>query len=85
MTKTKDGDEQEQLLHLVFGGEPVGRVMDGSFHFLPPTTNASDALVFAFGYQALPSGIAHISTPAYYSLAAVSDPLPRSNSIRLMY
>ena len=54
---------------------PVGRVMDGSFHFLPPSGTAGDALVFSFGLQGLPTGIALMATPAYYPLAAVSDVL----------
>ena len=51
----------------------VGRVMDGSFHFVPPSGNASDALIFSVGFFAHPNGISYTSTPVYYSLATVSD------------
>lgn len=67
-----------------------GRVMDGSVHFIPPVGSASAALVFSLGFDVLrvpptpdvvdendfiPSGIAQIATPVYYSLASVSDPV----------
>ncbi len=75
--------ERDLLPDLVLGGNFIGRVMDGSFHFVPPTPSASDALVFSFGYKALPNGIAHVATPAYYSLGAVSDPIIEPKPILL--
>ena len=66
--------ERDLLPDFVIGGEFIGRVMDGSFHFVAPTVDTTDALVLSFGYQALPNGIAHVATPAYYSLGPVSDP-----------
>lgn len=67
--------ERDLLPIWTSGGVNIGRVMDGSFHFLPPSGTAGDALVFSFGLQGLPSGIALMATPAYYPLAAVSDVL----------
>jgi hypothetical protein len=67
--------ERDVLPVWVAGGLNLGRVMDGSYHFLPPSGTAGDALVFSFGLQALPTGIALLATPAYYPLAAVSDVL----------
>ncbi len=56
------------------GGGFWGRVMDGSFHFIPPSGTAGEALVFAFGLGTIPeTGIALIATPAYYPLAGVSN------------
>jgi hypothetical protein len=67
--------ERDVLPVWVSGGANLGRLMDGSFHFLPPSGSAGDALVFSFGLQSLPTGIALLATPAYYPLAAVSDVL----------
>ncbi len=67
--------ERDLLPIWASGGTNIGRVMDGSFHFLPPSGTAGDALVFSFGLSALPTGTALIATPAYYPLAAVSDVL----------
>jgi hypothetical protein len=59
---------------LVDGGNNfLGRVMDGSVHFVPPSGNASDALILSMGFFSHPSGIAFTATPVYYSLATVSD------------
>ena len=58
---------------LTSGGVAFGRLMDGSFHFIPPEGSAGDALVFSFGLTSLTGGIAGLATPAYYPLAAVSD------------
>jgi hypothetical protein len=65
--------ERDLLPTYVVGGVPIGRVMPGSFHFIPPSGSASDALVFSFGLVALNGGIPGIATPAYYPLSAVSD------------
>ncbi len=65
--------ERDLLPKYVSGGNPLGRVMDGSFHFIAPTGSAGDAFVFAFGLIALNGGIAGLATPAYYPLGAVSD------------
>jgi hypothetical protein len=51
----------------------LGRVMDGSFQFVPPSGNASDALILSIGFFAHPNGISFTATPVYYSLATVSD------------
>ena len=67
--------ERDLVPYMQVGGQQIGRVMDGSFHFIPPLGTAPSALVFSMGYQALPSGIAHVAVPAYYPLASVSDPL----------
>ncbi|HZM00559.1 MAG TPA: hypothetical protein VFD43_09945 [Planctomycetota bacterium] len=68
--------ERDLLPTWSVNGNPVGRVMDGSFHFVAPSAGADEALVFAFGLAAMPkSGVAQTAPPAYYSLAAVSDPL----------
>jgi hypothetical protein len=67
--------ERDLLPNWASGGTNIGRVMGGSFHFLPPSGTAGEALVFAFGLSALPTGVALQATPAYYPLAAVSDVL----------
>jgi len=51
----------------------LGRVMDGSLQFVPPSGNASDALVLSMGFFTHPNGISFTATPVYYSLASVSD------------
>jgi hypothetical protein len=65
--------ERDLVPTFVTAGTKLGRLMDGSFHFIPPVGSASDALVFSFGLTSLTGGIAGIATPAYYPLAAVSD------------
>ncbi|HEX5011843.1 MAG TPA: hypothetical protein VFY71_15730 [Planctomycetota bacterium] len=65
--------ERDLLPMWVSGGANMGRVMGGSCHFVAPGGTAGDALVFSFGFGALPNGIALMATPAYYPLAAVSD------------
>jgi len=65
--------ERDLMPNYMSGGNTLGRVMDGSFHFIAPTGSAGDALVFAFGLTALNGGIAGLATPAYYPLSAVSD------------
>jgi len=65
--------ERDVLPMWVSGGANLGRVMDGSFHFIAPSGSAGDALVFSFGLGAFENGIAIGATPAYYPLAAVSD------------
>jgi len=67
--------ERDLVPEIQIGGMPVGRVMDGSFHFVPPVGNAADALVFTFGGTALDNGIANFAPPAYYPLANVSNEL----------
>jgi hypothetical protein len=58
------------------GGNFIGRVMDGSFHFLPPSGNAPTALILVLGFSSLePFGIAQTAAPGYYPLSAVSDPV----------
>jgi len=65
--------ERDLLPMWVSGGANQGRVMGDSYHFVPPGGTAGDALVFSYGFGALPNGIALMATPAYYPLAAVSD------------
>lgn len=65
--------ERDLLPVWTSGGKNLGRVMDGSFHFLPPAGTAGDALVFSFGLGALPNGTALLATPAYFPLSGVSD------------
>lgn len=67
--------ERDLLPVWTAGGKNLGRVMDGSFHFLPPAGTAGDALVFSFGLSATPNGTALLATPAYFALAGVSDQL----------
>ncbi len=67
--------ERDLLPVWTSGGVNLGRVMGGSFHFLPPSGTAGDALVFSFGLSATSTGTALLATPAYYPLAAVSDVL----------
>jgi len=67
----------------VSGGSNIGRVMDGSFHFLPassalqsPQWNASPALVFCIGDSVdSNTGVARQTAPVYYSLANLSNTL----------
>ena len=66
---------ERDLLPMWTSAGAFGRIMGGSLHFVPPGGTAGDALVFSYGFGALPNGIALIATPAYYPLAAVSDPL----------
>ncbi|MGQ0553630.1 MAG: hypothetical protein ACT4PU_10465 [Planctomycetota bacterium] len=56
------------------GNAFLGRVMDGSMHFVPPTGDADDALVFSFGLGAV-VGIAAGAAPIYYPLGASSNPV----------
>jgi hypothetical protein len=65
--------ERDLLPMWTSAGANLGRVMGGSFHFLPANDTAGDALVFAYGFGSLPNGISLMATPAYYPLAAVSD------------
>lgn len=68
--------ERDVLPTWSVGGNPIGRVMDGSFHFIAPSGSADEALVFSFGLLVMPNGgIAQSAPPAYYPLATVSDPL----------
>ncbi len=53
---------------------PPGRLMDGGFIFLPPTTGAPQALVMAFGFNTIgPFAIANEGAVTYYPLTNVSD------------
>jgi hypothetical protein len=65
--------ERDLMPTFASGGVALGRLMDGSFHFIAPSGSAGDALVFSFGLTSLTGGIAGVATPAYYPLAAVSD------------
>ena len=58
------------------GGQAIGRVMDGSLHFIPPTEGAGDALVFSAGVNVLNGsfGQAVNAATVYYPLVNLSDP-----------
>jgi hypothetical protein len=68
---------------LVSGGNTIGRLMDGSFHFLPASSsqapaqwNAGEALVFCIGNSVdLNTGVARNTAPVYYPLANLSNTL----------
>ena len=66
--------ERDLLPTWVVSGNAIGRVMDGSFQFVAPSGSADEALVFSFGLDVTPGGIAHTAPPAYYALSAVSNP-----------
>ena len=59
------------------GGVPLGRVVDGSIHFVPPTGGAGDALIFSAGSSVVPGsfGIALDTSTVYSPLVNLSDPL----------
>jgi hypothetical protein len=59
------------------GGQPFGRLMDGSIHFIPATSGAGDAVIFAAGSNVVAEsfGVAQNTSSVYYSLASVSDPV----------
>jgi hypothetical protein len=68
--------ERDVLPTWTANGAFAGRVMDGSLVIVPPQGNAGEGLVFCFGLVAQPTfGTAHISAPAYYPLASVSNSL----------
>lgn len=67
--------ERDLLPTWVLSGNPIGRVMDGSFQFVAPSGSADEALVFSFGLDVTPGGMAQTAPPAYYALSAVSNPL----------
>ncbi|RKY22396.1 MAG: hypothetical protein DRQ55_01165 [Planctomycetota bacterium] len=61
---------------MVVDGEPIGRVMDGSFHFIPPGNGVTDALVFSMGDTSDPlTGLARNTLPVYLSLANLTEVL----------
>jgi len=68
---------------LVLNGNIIGRVMDGSFHFLPPSNtqvpvdwDAEGALVFSIGNKVDPvTGVATQTAPVYYPLANLANTL----------
>ena len=59
------------------GGQPFGRLVDGSVHFIPPTSGSGDAVIFAAGSSVVGDsfGVAQNTSSVYYSLANVSDPV----------
>ncbi len=59
------------------GGQPFGRVVDGSLHFIPPTSGAGEALVFSAGNSVFEGsfGTAQNTSTVYTPLANVSDPV----------
>jgi hypothetical protein len=67
--------ERDLLPTWVVSGNSIGRVMDGSFQFVAPGGSAGEALVFSFGLDVTPGGMAQTAPPAYYALSAVSNPL----------
>lgn len=68
---------------LVLNGNIIGRVMDGSFHFLPPSStqvpaqwDAEGALVFSIGNMVDPvTGVATQTAAVYYPLANLANTL----------
>jgi hypothetical protein len=61
---------------LTSNGEPFGRVMDGSFHWIPPGNGVVDALVFSVGPDSDPAtGLARDTLPVYLSMANITDVL----------
>jgi hypothetical protein len=78
--------ERDLLPTWVSGGMFTGRVMDGSFQFLPPAGTAPSALVFAFGLFVQPGdpfAIAQTCAPTYYPLASVGDPITEPIAVTL--
>lgn len=57
------------------GGVPFGRVMDGSFHFVQPTGEASEALAYVFGMDVAGQGIATDTAAFYVPLRNISNPV----------
>ena len=53
------------------GPQPASRT------FIPPTSGAGEAVIFAAGFNVVPDslGIAQNTSSVYYPLATVSDPL----------
>ena len=67
---------------LVNSSGPFGRVMDGSFHFIPPAPGVPDALVFSVGVDVDPAdGLARDCAAVYYSMANVSDLLLEPDAV----
>jgi hypothetical protein len=78
--------ERDLLPTWTSGGMFTGRVMDGSFRFMPPAGTAPSALVFAFGLFVQagdPFGIAQTCAPTYYPLASVGDPIAEPIAVTL--
>ena len=78
--------ERDLLPSWTSGGMFTGRVMDGSFRFLPPAGTAPSALVFAFGLFVQagdPFAIAQTCAPTYYPLASVGDPIAEPIAVTL--
>ncbi len=58
-------------------GQPIGRIVDGSIHFIPPTATAGDAAIFSAGSKVLSDslGVATDVSTVYAPLANISNPL----------
>ncbi len=73
--------ERDVMPQFLAAGTFLGRVMDGSFHFVPASGNAPPGLVLGFGLSAVPPyGIAQTCAPTLYPLSTLTnllaEPIP---------
>ena len=65
-------------------GDPAGRLMDGSFQFIPPSVDVGSALAFVMGLDADPSsGVARQTAALYYPMQNVSNLLLEPKALLL--
>ncbi|GJM20697.1 MAG: hypothetical protein DHS20C15_06120 [Planctomycetota bacterium] len=64
-------------------GMPFGRVQSGSFHFIAPTGQASEALAFVFGMEAGELGVASDTEAFFVPMRNISNPVLQPDPIVL--